>query len=77
MENNYKSYCELILTSDTITPEMITEETQMTPYRSFRKGEIFHSLKSGSEGIRKQNLWAIKSDIVISEEDDISIHILF
>jgi hypothetical protein len=77
MENNYKSYCELIFTSGSITPEMVTKMTKLVPYRSFKKNETFYSRPSGTEGIRRQNLWAIKSDVITTEEEDVSIHLSF
>lgn len=76
MEYNYKSYCELIVASDNITPDIITEELHMMPGRSFKKGDVF-ILKSGSQGIKKRNLWAIKSNTIFTEDEDISVHIQF
>lgn len=75
MEVEYKSYCELVITSDTVTPDLMTEMIEITPNRSFRKGDPFISARSGSKGIRRQNLWAIKSNEVSTEEDDILVHI--
>lgn len=81
MKNNaiykYKTYCELVIVTDGISPEEITRETQIKPYRQFIKGEIFRAKTSGSEGKRANNLWAIKSDTIISEVEDISAHIQY
>lgn len=76
MEVEYKSYCELIITSDTVLPNAITDITGVNPNRSFQKGDSFISKRSGSVGIRRYNLWAVKSkDIITEEEDDILMHL--
>ena len=75
MDVEYKSYCELVITSDTVVPNTITDITGVKPNRSFRKGDSFTSKRSGSEGIRRHNLWAVKSKEITTEEDDILMHI--
>jgi len=75
MEINYKSYCELVITSDTVVPNSITDITKIKPNRTFQKGDFFKSKRSGSEGIRKHNLWAVKSRDITTEEDNILMHI--
>ena len=72
-----KSYCELIITSKDITPEMISHELDILPSRKYVKGAEFSSLHSVREGKRFQNLWAIKSETTISEEQGIASHISF
>jgi hypothetical protein len=73
----YKSYCELIITSKEITPDVITEKLNIVPNRKYIKGEEFASRHSGTKGKRFQNLWAIKSETTISEEEGISHHVSF
>ena len=73
----YKSYCELIITSKEITPDVIAEKLNIVPNRQYIKGEEFSSKHSGTKGKRFQNLWAIKSEANISEEEGISHHISF
>jgi len=75
MKIEYKSYCELVITSDTVIPNTITNITGVKPNRSFQKGDSFTSKRSGSEGIRRHNLWAAKSNDITTEEDDILMHI--
>lgn len=73
----YKIYCEFIIVSNNITSDEITKLTQIRPSRTYAKGEKFHSEKSGTEGRRIQNLWAVKSDTILSEEDNISSHFMY
>lgn len=75
MEIEYKSYCELVITSDTVSPDAISGITGIKANRSFQKDTSFTSKTSGSKGIRRNNLWAIKSKDIITEEDDILMHI--
>ncbi len=74
-EYNYKIHCELIITSEKITPDEISKEIERKAYRSYKKGDKFISKRSGTEGKRATNLWAIKSNEIISEEENISPHI--
>jgi hypothetical protein len=80
MENEnfiYKSYCELAIVSNAISPELITEELGVLPSRTFRKGDQSVSKHSGSIIIKPHNLWALKSNIYQSEEETINYHIDF
>lgn len=72
-----KSYCELIITSKEITPDVITKKLDIVPNRQYFKGEEFASKHSGTKGRRFQNLWAMKSETTILEEEGISHHISF
>ena len=72
-----KSYCELIITSQEINPQTISEQLNITPSRSYVKGEAFSSKHSGTQGKRFQHLWALQSQVVLSEEESISGHIQF
>jgi hypothetical protein len=71
----YRIYCELIVVSQNSTPGFISEMIQIKPSRSFSKGETFRAKKSGTAGKRMHNLWAIKSQTIITEEENISSHI--
>lgn len=79
MENKpnfkYKIHCEWIIVSNNISPTDITEKLQIKPIRAYSKGEVFKSKKSGTEGKRNHNLWAIISDAALTEDEDISSHI--
>ncbi|PGH38363.1 MAG: hypothetical protein CRN43_15600 [Candidatus Nephrothrix sp. EaCA] len=72
-----KSYCELIITSKEITPNVITEKLNLVPSRQYVKGEEFASEHSGTKGRRFQSLWAAKSETSVLEEEGISHHISF
>lgn len=75
IEYSYKIHCELIITSENITPDEISKEIEQKAYRAYKKGDKFISMHSGTEGKRATNLWAIKSNEIISEKEDISPHI--
>jgi len=47
------------------------------PFSSYSKGEIFSSKHTGKVGKRFQNLWSVRSETVISEKEDLSLHILY
>lgn len=72
----YKIYCEFTITSNEVTPEMLTEELDFTPHRTFKKGEKSIS-SSGAVLTKPHNLWAIKSETIISHEEEVSKHISF
>lgn len=67
----YKSRCEIVIVTDEIAPDAITDELGVTPTRSFRKGEQSVSKHSGSIIVRPHNLWAARS--VPTERPDESI----
>jgi len=78
MENDkflFKTFCELAIVSDEVDPDAITEELNIFPDRSFRKGEQYVSKHSGSIGTKFQNLWALTSKTTELEEETISHHI--
>jgi hypothetical protein len=54
-------YCEVIITSDTSTPDQISAIVNCKPGRSYYKGEIFELKSSGSTSKRVQNLWAVST----------------
>ena len=72
-----RSYCELVITSQMVEPHIISQELGILSSRQQVKREEFSSKHSGTKGRRFQNLWAIRSEEVISEEEDISPHITF
>lgn len=43
----YKTHCELAIVSHEISPDFITEELNIVPERTFRKGEQSISKHSG------------------------------
>jgi len=71
----YKISCELIVVSQNFPPDVISEKINIRPSRAFSKGETFQSPKSGTVGKRIQNLWAVKSKTIITEDVNISSHI--
>lgn len=71
----YKSYCELIITSEEISPSKMTSELGIQPIRSFRKGDKIVSKHSIRTGEKKNNLWALRTENIISEDESISSHI--
>lgn len=73
----YKSYCELVIVSKEISPEIISEELDIPFSRGFRKGDQNVSEHSGSIIIKPHNLWALRSDAYESCEETISCHIDF
>ena len=72
----YKSYCELGITSQEFNPEIITELLGINPFNSYCKGDTFLSKRENFTAKRFQNLWAIKSETIISEKEDLTPHIL-
>lgn len=70
-----KSYCEFIIISEVISPDIFTKELNIQPSRSFCKGDKITSKYSNSTGKTQHNLWALQSEILISEEEDILSHI--
>ncbi len=73
----YKSYCELGITSHEVDPKTISKLLDLEPFSSYSKGEIFSSKHTGYVAKRFQNYWAIKSETIISEKEDLSPHILY
>lgn len=71
----YKIHCELGIVSNIISPDYITDELDVVPTRSFRKGEQSFSKHSGSIITKPHNLWAFKSESTELEEENISYHI--
>ncbi|MGJ1409068.1 DUF4279 domain-containing protein [Sphingobacterium thalpophilum] len=71
----YKTYCELVIVSNEISPNYITDNLGVVPTRSFQKGERSVSKHSGSTIIKPHNLWASKSVTTELEEESISQHI--
>ena len=69
-------YCELVIVSDTLNPDQLTNELGVSPSRSFYKGDTHQSRHSGSLITRTHNLWAVSSIKTLSEEQDIKAHIL-
>ena len=73
----FKTRCELIIVSDEIDVDIITEKLGITPDRFFRKGEQTVSEHSGSIIVRNRNLWAIGTMFSESKNQTISHHIEF
>jgi hypothetical protein len=71
----FKSECELIIKSDEISPDIITNEIGIVPHRSFIKGERSVSKASGSIMVKPHNLWAIKSNPTKLYDESIMHHI--
>lgn len=71
----YKTHCELAIVSNEISPDFITEELNIVPERSFKKGEQTVSKHSGSMITKPHNLWALKSKPSELEEETVSHHI--
>lgn len=69
------SRIKLNITSEDIHPEVITDELNIIPDVSFRKGETYIGKHSRRTFIRHINMWAIVSKTTISESQDISHHI--
>ncbi|UGU17904.1 DUF4279 domain-containing protein [Sinomicrobium kalidii] len=70
-----KSYCEFTITSDSVTPEELTEMLRILPSHLFKKGDKSVSKHSGSLITKPYNLWAISSKTLLSEEESISPHL--
>jgi hypothetical protein len=80
MDKNYflnKSHCELGITSQEVDPKTISMLLNIEPFSEYSKGETFSSKPTGFVAKRFQNLWAIKSETIISESEDLSPHILY
>ena len=71
----YKTHCELAIVSHEVSPNLITEELNIVPERTFKKGEQSVSKHSGSIITKPHNLWALKSKSSELEEENISHHI--
>jgi|WetSurMetagenome_2_1015567.scaffolds.fasta_scaffold471864_1 hypothetical protein len=72
-----KFYCEYIIISHDVDPEFITNEIGIIPSRKYSKGEIFRTKSSGTIGNRLHNLWAVKSETVVTDKEEISSHIQY
>lgn len=70
-----KIYCEFIIVSDIVDSSKLTEDLNISPERSFRKGDTYKSKSSGSLVSRPHNLWAISSKVIALEKVDIQSHI--
>lgn len=80
MDKNFffnKSHCELGITSQEVDPKTISKLLNIEPFSEYTKGEIFTSKQTGFVAKRFQNLWAIRSETIISEKEDLSPHILY
>jgi len=80
MDKDYflnKSYCELGITSQEVDPKTISKLLNIEPFNAYSKGDAFSSKRTGFVAKRFQNLWAIKSEIIISEKEELSPHILY
>lgn len=71
----YKTHCELAIVSDKISPDFITEELNIVPEISFKKGDQTVSKHSGSIITKPHNAWALKSKSSELEDETISHHI--
>ena len=71
----YKIHCELAIVSNEIISDFITTELNITPDRSFKKGDQVVSKHSGSIITKPHNLWAIRSMSSELEDETISHHI--
>lgn len=80
MSNDYflvKSHCELGITSQEVDPKDISRLLDIEPFSFYSKGDIFSSPTTGFVAKRFQNLWAIKSETIVSEKEDLSPHISY
>lgn len=71
----FKSECELIIVSNEIKPNFITNEIGIEPTRSFIKGEKSVSKASGSIIVKPHNLWALKSNPTKLYDETIQHHV--
>jgi hypothetical protein len=71
----YTTQCELAIISDEFDPDLITQELNIEPSRSFKKDDQSVSKHSGSIITKPHNLWALKSKSFESEEETIKPHI--
>ena len=71
----YKSHCELIITSDSVSPDEISRELGIVPHRQFNKGDEFTSKHSPRIGKKSHNLWAVRSESILSNDEDVNGHI--
>jgi uncharacterized protein DUF4279 len=71
----YKSHCQFGIISDTVSPDEISKLLEITPDKSFKKGEKSISKHSGSVVTKPHNLWSIKSKPSELEKETISHHI--
>ncbi|MBV6462383.1 MAG: hypothetical protein HJHJAOHD_02532 [Flavobacteriales bacterium] len=72
-----KSYCELGIVSQEIDPKTISALLNLEPFISYSKGDTFSSKHTGRVGKRFQNLWSIRSKTIVSEKEDLSLHISY
>ena len=80
MKKNYflnKSHCQLGIASQEVDPEFLTNLLKIEPSSEYSKGNTFTSKHTGTIAKRFQNFWAITSETIISEEEDLSPHISF
>ena len=73
----FKTRCELIIVSNEVDVNFITKKLDLSPNRFFNKGDQTISKYSGSVITKPHNLWAIKSEFSVSENETISHHIDF
>ena len=78
MENDcflFKTHISFGIVSDTVEPNEISKELDLSPDWSFKKGEVFTSKYSHRIGYKPYNLWGIKTEWTILEEEGINHHI--
>lgn len=63
----FRISCDLIVTSESVSIEEITDKLGILPQRFYRKGEVFCSKSSGTVGKRLYNLWAFKVKEILDE----------
>jgi hypothetical protein len=71
-----KSYFEIIITSDDITADNITQELNIKPSRYFLKNDTVSSKHSNRTKKREYNLWAVNTKLITSEKENFSSHIV-
>jgi len=71
----YKTSVAFAIVSNEVEPEILTKELNIVPEKSFIKGELSVSKRSGSLITRPHNLWRIESPTTESEKETISHHI--
>jgi len=72
-----KSHCELAITSQKIDAETMKSGLNVEPFCAYSKGDPFFIKVTGHVANRFQSLWAVRSETIVSENEDITPHLLY
>jgi hypothetical protein len=69
-----KIWCEFVILTQEVNNQVVTDGLNIKPNRCYNKGDKFISNHTNVTLSRPHGLWAIKSEIVISKEQNLTVH---